>query len=312
MLSNITTWAFFYLFAALLPLSIAAQTQPSQQQPNEQHGTVPEAQQPPLPNDATEYVRNVIHHELDMEAKDHTHWRYYAHREDEKQNYDRDIIETKDGDIGRTLLINGKPLTPDMRQKDEERMRKLVSDPDERAKRNKREKDDTEKATQMFKAIPDAFIFKYDGEENGLVRLSFFPNPNYDPPNRELRVFRALSGHMWINAAQRRLERIDGRLFDDVTFGWGLLGRLNKGGTFNVVRREVAPGHWEMVSLDVNMFGHAILFKNIAVREHQTQSDFRRMPDDITMAQAFEILQKDRGAVSANNQPTSQPRPHKQ
>jgi hypothetical protein len=311
MLSKITTWVLFYLLAALLPLSIAAQTQqPSEQQPNEQHPAIPETQQQPLPKDATDYVREVIHHELDMEARDHTFWRYHAHREDEKQNYDRDIIETKDGELGRTLLVNGKPLTPEMRQKDEERMRKLVTDPDERAKRNKREKDDTEKAEQMFRAIPDAFIFKYDGEENGLVRLSFFPNPHYEAPNRELRVFRSLSGHMWINAEHRRLERIDGQLFEDVTFGWGILARLYKGGTFNVVRREVGPGHWDMVSLDVNMSGHAILFKNIAVKEHQTQSDFRRMPDNITMAQAFEILQKGSGTISANNQPTQQ-RPHK-
>jgi len=307
MLSRIIIRAFLYLSTAILPLSIAAQNQQSERPPA---AHVPEAQQPPLPADATEYVREVIRHELDMEANDHTLWRYRAHREDEKQNYDRDIIETKDGDIGRTLLLNGRPLTPDMRQKDEERMRKLVTDPDERAKRNKREKDDTEKAEQMFKAIPEAFICKYDGKQNGLVRLTFFPNPHYDPPTRELRVFRSLSGHMAINAAQRRLQRIDGRLFEDVTFGWGLLARLNKGGTFNVVRQEVGPGHWDMISLDVNMSGHAILFKNIAVRQHQTQADFRRMPDNITMAQAFEILQKDTGTVSANNQPT-QPRPHK-
>lgn len=310
MSSRISTRALLYLFATLLPLSIAAQNQPGEHVAD-QHVGPPETHQASLPTDATQYVHEVIHHELDMEAKDHSHWRYRAHREDEKQNYDRDIIETKDGDLGRTLLINGQPLTPEMRQKDEERMRKLVSDPEERARRNKREKDDTEKAEQMLKAIPDAFIFKYDGEENRLVRLSFFPNPHYDPPTRELRVFRSLSGHIWIDPAQRRLVRIDGRLFEDVTFGWGLLARLHRGGTFNVVRQEVGPSHWEMTSLDVNMYGHAILFKNIAVKEHQVQSEFRRVPDDITMAQAFEILRKDTGAVSANNQPM-QPPPHKQ
>lgn len=309
MLSRITPRAFLYLFAAILPLSIAAQSQQGEHVAD-QHVGVPETHQTPLPSDATQYVREALRHELDMQAKDHSHWRYRAHREDEKQNYDRDIIETKDGDLGRTILINGQPLTPDMRQKDEDRMRKLVSDPDERAKRNKREKDDTEKAEQMLKAIPEAFIFKYDGEENGLVRLSFFPNPHYDPPTRELRVFRSLSGHMWINPSERRMVRLDGRLFEDVTFGWGLLARLRKGGTFNVVRQEVGPGHWDMTSLDVNMSGHAILFKNIAVSEHQTQSEFRRVPDDITMAQAFEMLQKDTGAVSANNQPLHPP--HKQ
>jgi len=323
MLSKILARASLLLCAAmLLPLCVMAQQRPKapQHRPaltaqNQKPGTAPDEreapakpQTPPLPTDATQFVREVIRHELATEAQDHSHWRYHAHREDEKSNYDRDIIETRDGEIGRTLLLFGRPLTAEERQKDEERMQKLVSDPDERAKRVKREKEDSDKGHEMFKAIPDAFIFKYDGIENGLVRLSFFPNPNYDPPTRELRVFRALSGKMWIDPVQKHVVRIEGQLFQDVTFGWGILARLNKGGTFVVNMREVGPGHWDMTSLDVNMSGHAILFKNIAVKEHQTQSEFRRVPDNLSMAQAYSMLQKD-GAVTANNQPA--PATHK-
>ncbi len=98
-------------------------------------------------------------------------------------------------------------------------------------------------------------------------------------------------------------RRIDGQLFEDVTFGWGFLARLNKGGTFRVTQREVAPGHWEIVGLDVNMSGHAILFKNINVKQHEVKSEFRRVPDSLTMAQAYQLLEKDDGAVSATAAP---------
>jgi hypothetical protein len=320
MLSNILARAYLLLLVAVLSVCAVAQNhrgnsaikhQPAlaaqNQRPGvstpDQHVAPAVPQTPHLPSDATQFVREVIRHELTTEAQDHTHWRYRAHREDEKSNVDKDVIETRDGELTRTLLLWGRPLTADERQKDEERMQKLVSDPSERAKRLKREKDDSDKGREMFKAIPDAFIFKYDGNENGLVRLAFFPNPNYDPPTRELRVFRALSGKMWIDPVQKHVVRIEGQLFQDVTFGWGILARLNKGGTFVVNLREVGPGHWDMTSLDVNMSGHAILFKNIAVKEHQTQSEFRRVPDNLTMSQAYNMLQKD-GAVTANNQPT--------
>jgi hypothetical protein len=295
---------FLYLFLAALSLSVFAQQAPHGQQSQPEPAT--QAAAPSLPPDATKYVADTIHHELDQEKADHSHWRYRAHREDERSNYDRDIIETKDGDIARTILLWGRPLTPEERQRDEQRMKTLVNDPDERAKRAKREKEDSDKGHQMFRAIPDAFIFKYDGTDNGLVRLSFFPNPHYDPPTRDLRVFRALSGKMWIDPNARHLVRIEGQLFEDVTFGWGILARLYKGGTFNVNMREVGPGHWDMTTLDVNMAGHAVLFKSISVKQHQTQSEFRRVPDDLTIAQAYEILEKD-GAVSANNHPVSQP-----
>jgi hypothetical protein len=257
---------------------------------------------PPLPSDATQYMREVVKHELAADASDHSHWRYKIHREDEKGSQDRDVIETRDGQLARTLLINGRPLTPEQRAADEARMKKLVDDPAERAKREKRAKDDSDKLTMMFKSIPDAFIFKYEGEENGQVRLSFSPNPRYDPPNRELQVFRALSGKMWVDRAAGRLARMEGTLFEDVLFGWGLLGRLNKGGTFTVVQNHVGENHWEIVSLDVRMSGHAVIFKNINVKQMQRLTDFRRVSDELTIAQAYQLLQKGEVAVSAESQ----------
>src|SRR6185312_9613621 len=308
MSSKATCRVLVYFWTAILCLSLSAQekrTNLSSQHPATRQ-SIPE--EPAFPKDATSYVRDVIHHTLDVEKNDHSHWRYLAHREDEKSNVDKDVIETRDGELTRTLQLWGRPLTTDERQQDEARMHKLVQDPDERAKRNKREKEDSDRGQEMFRAIPDAFIFQYDGSDNGLVRLSFFPNPHYDPPTRELRVFRSLTGKMWIDPVQRHLVRIEGRLFEDVTFGWGFLARLNKGGTFNVNLSQVGPGHWDMISLDVNMSGHAVLFKNIAVKQHQTQSEFRRVPDDLTMAQAYDMLEKG-GAISANNNKPSQARP---
>jgi hypothetical protein len=265
-----------------------------------------ESPPPPLPQDANQYLREVVKHELAAQTTDHTHWRYHIHREDDKGSQDRDVIETKDGQLARTVLINGRPLTPEQRSNDEARMKKLVEDPSERAKREKRAKDDDDKFMQMFKAIPDAFVFKYDGEESGQVRLTFFPNPHYVAPTRELQVFRALSGKMWIDRSASRLSRMDGALFEDVTFGWGLLGRLNKGGTFSVVQKNVGDNHWEVVSLDVRMSGHAIIFKTINVKQYQRLTDFRRVRDDLSIAQAYQLLQQqDATAISADSQATT-------
>jgi len=269
-----------------------------------QHGRTTAAPPPPLPvlpQDATQYVREVVKNQIASDAKDHTHWRYRIHREDEKGTQDRDVIDTREGQLARTLLINGRPLTAEERASDEARMKKLVEDPGERAKREKREKDDSEKATQMFKAIPDAFVFKYDGEENGTLRLTFFPNPHYDAPTRELQVFKSMSGKMWIDHAAGRLTRLEGTLFEDVTFGWGLLGRLNKGGTFSISQTRVSDDHWEIVALDVKMSGKAVIFKSINVKQMQRLTEFRRVSDDLTIAQAYKLLVTP-DAVSAESQ----------
>lgn len=259
---------------------------------------------PTLPKDPNQYVREVIKREINAQDADHTHWRYHIHKEDEKGSYDRDVIETPQGKLARTLLINGRPLTAEQRRADEDRLQKLVSDPDTRNKQRKRDKDDGDKAEKMMQAIPDAFIFRYDGVQDGQVRLSFSPNPRYDAPNRELQVFKSMNGKMWVDHDARRLARIDGQLFEDVTFGWGLLGRLHKGGSFQVEQKDVGDNHWEVVSTDVNMTGHAIIFKTINVKEHQVLSGFRRVPDNLSMTEAYSMLKKGDGAVSENNPST--------
>lgn len=290
-------------------LAVASVAQNHLPRPQETSTPTPAVQQPPpaatpaplepLPQDANQYVRQIVERELAEQERDDSHWRYSLHREDDKGSQDRDVIETGEGSLSRTLLKFGRPLTADERAQDEARMRRQISDPAERAKHAKRERDDAQKAKNMLKAIPDAFIFQYDGEEDGLVRLAFTPNPHYNAPNRELQVFHSLRGKLWTNRAASRLARVEGSLFEDVTFGFGLLGRLNKGGSFMVVQQQVAPAHWEIVSLEIKMTGHAVIFKTINVRQLQRLTDFLRVSNSLTLRQAFEILQKEPNPVSA-------------
>ncbi|HYL92939.1 MAG TPA: hypothetical protein VEW69_07255 [Alphaproteobacteria bacterium] len=247
--------------------------------------------------------------ELAADEADKSHWSYRLHREDDKNNYDRLVIESKDGELARTILWFGQPLTPDLVAKDEERMHKLVVDPADRAHRAKRKKDDEDKAKQLLQAIPDAFLFSYDStDDGGLVRLNFSPNPRYYPPTREMQVFRAMAGHIWIDRAAKRLAAIDGSLTADVKFGWGLLGHLDKGGSFKAVHKNVGDDHWETVSLDINMTGRAIIFKTIDVKQKERMTDFRRVRDDISIDQAYALLQKEPSTWTAKDAaPASKP-----
>jgi len=288
------------VFVAVIAALAVAQDQASASKPQE----IPERPgeiTPSLPQDANQYVRASIQHELIEEDRDHSHWRYSLHREDSKGSQDRDVIETPEGSLSRTLLKWGRPLNPQEHQEDEARMQKQVSDPDERAKHNKREKKDSEKARQMLRSIPEAFMFTYDGQEDGLVRLSFVPNAHFEPPNLELRIFRSVHGKLWIDRHSSRLARIEGELFEDVNFGFGLLGHLNKGGTFKVVRKDVGDGNWNIVSEEVNMTGRAAIFKTISEKQKQILTGYHRVPDSLTLTQAYEMLTKDPNSVAATN-----------
>lgn len=263
------------------------------------YGQHPSLSEYSLPSDPNQFVREMVQRELEAQDKDHSLWRYHLHKEEEAGSQDRDVIETKQGSLAKTLLINGNPLTPEQRQKDQERMKTLVDDPNEQTKRARRSKQDEDKARELLRAIPDAFIFKYDSTEGNLTRLTFTPNPHYSPPTRELMVYHAMNGSLSIDRVSLRLVSIQGRLVEEVKFGWGLLGHLDKGGTFKVIQQRVSDNHWDQIFLDVSMTGRAIIFKNLNIKTKQILSDFRRVPDDTTMTRAYEMLQQTGSSVTA-------------
>ncbi|WP_041585875.1 hypothetical protein [Terriglobus saanensis] len=70
------------------------------------------------------------------------------------------------------------------------------------------------------------------------------------------------------------------------------MGKLEKGGTFNVIRHEVQPGVWETTETHVHMQGHALLFKSISEQEDDVQTDFASVPPSTSLADAAAMLQK--------------------
>jgi hypothetical protein len=141
--------------------------------------------------------------------------------------------------------------------------------------------------------------FIYVGRDGDLIKLSYRPNPSFQPPLREARVFHEMEGEMWVHETQRRLVRIRGHLIADVKFAGGLLGHLEKGGHFSVEQRELLPGQWDLTFMEVDMKGKALFFKTIAVKEKEYRSDFRTVADGLTLAEAADMLTK-QVVVAAN------------
>jgi hypothetical protein len=247
---------------------------------------------------ANELARKVVTNELKFQDEDHGYWMYRQEKEEFGKREVKDVIETKDGALSRLLSIDGHPVTAKQQQKEDQRIQKLVSSPEEQRKLQRARNMEMEPGKQLFKMLPDAFVFNYAGHEGDLIKLSFRPNPTFQPPSREARVFHDMEGEMWIDEKQQRLAALNGHLMEDVKFGGGLLGHLNKGGKFGVIQAEVAPGHWDMTVMGVDMKGKVLLFKTISVQQTENRSDFHRMPNDLTMAQAADLLNRKMVAVS--------------
>jgi hypothetical protein len=248
---------------------------------------------------ANELARKVITNELKLQYDDHGHWMYRLEKEESGRKQVQEIVETKNGSLSRSLSIDGHSLDSKQRQKENQRLQRLVGHPDEQRKLQQASHKKAEQGARLFNILPDVFVFSYAGRQGDLVTLTFRPNPNFKPASIEARVFHAMQGEMTVDTKQERLAAINGYLMEDVKFGGGLLGHLDKGGKFEVRQAEVAPGQWEMTVLGVDMKGKALLFKTVGMRETENHSDFHRVPDGLTLAEATDIL--NRQMVLADN-----------
>jgi len=262
-----------------------------------------------LSDSPAELVRETVENEI-RSNNGGTRLMFRDHQETASGSRTKLVVETREGTAGMLVAIDGKPLNAQQRQAELQRLAGLVNNPQELKRKQKTEREDEERTTRMVKALPDAFQYEFDGTEAGkpglgksgseLVRLKFRPNPKYDPPTRTEQVLTGMQGYLLIDADRHRIAEIDGTLFKEVGFGWGILGHLDKGGHFLVVQGDVGNGDWEITRMDLDFTGRVLLFKRINIKSNEVFSDFRAAPPELTFAQAVERLKKEAAELAEN------------
>ena len=245
------------------------------------------------PQQAQAFVTQAFHAEL-RAAQDASHpMRYLLRKSSPRLSTTKQIYETRDGAVARLIAINGQPLDPAAEQKEKARLDALLADPGRQRHRKQGEVQDTARALKVLRALPNAFLYEYIGSANGyagpLQRFTFRPNPAYDPPDLETQVLTAMTGEIWIDAVHHRVVRLQGSLRQDVNFGWGILGRLDRGGWIILEQADVGQGCWRIVRMQMNMSGR-LFFKSRNFDTTQEESEFEPLPVDLTYAQAIQRM----------------------
>jgi hypothetical protein len=238
--------------------------------------------------DPKEIVRTAMQAELAADKNDHTRWRYRDAKRDGTDTVSI-VVETDYGSVKRIISRNGQPLTEAEARVEDQRVQNFIHDPEKLAKQKRDGVQDGKNAEELLRMLPDAFIWKLQSEEADKITLDFEPNPNFSPPDMQGRVLGQMAGELVVDKGQNRIVTISGKLTEDVTIGWGLLGRLHQGGTFRVERREVAPKLWQITETHVHIEGKALFFKNIGQQQDEVQTDFTQVPAGTTLEQAAEM-----------------------
>ncbi len=249
------------------------------------------AQPAPPPIPAAQLVREVIYNELN-DHRDHGFWRYWIQSHAGNEIQLQNQVETAEGPVTRLALSNGLPPSAETQQREQVRLQHLLSSPQEQARRRQEYAEDEAHIGRIMALMPEAYRFQYEGDENGCHKLSFNPNPAYSAHTIEARVMHAMSGTLWIDARMKRLVRIDGHVQENLDFGYGILGRLYKGGWFQLERTQVSSTEWKTDHLEVHFLGRALLLKNLNRETSEVRGGFAPVPPGLHIAQGLALLQQ--------------------
>jgi hypothetical protein len=240
---------------------------------------------------AGQLVREVVYNELHDHDR-HGYWRYWIERRSPRETRLEEQVETAEGPVARLVLTNGHPLDTQARLQEQARLNQLLNSPAEQARHLQEYADDEKRIGRILVLLPDAFLYEYAGEENGSYRLRFRPNPAYPARSIEARIFHAMSGELWVNARLKRLARLNGRVEENVDFGFGILGRLCKGGWFQLERSQVSATDWKTARLEVHMSGRALLVKTFARETSEVRGGFLPAPAGMNLVQGAALLRQ--------------------
>lgn len=232
----------------------------------------------------------MVDNEIRIEAADHSRWMYKDAYKSPTSDTVKLVIQCTEANLSELVEINGHPPTAQDHQNDLNHIQQLLTDPGLRARQRKAEAHDSQQADDLTRLLPTAFIWHVVNRNDGQITMAYRPDPNFSPPSMSARVLAAMSGTVTIVESTMRLKTLNGRLMRPVEFGWGLLGRISAGGTFQIVRQEVGPGIWQITQTHVHISGHALFFKTIGDQEDEIDSDWKPVPDSVNLQKAAQWI----------------------
>jgi hypothetical protein len=237
-------------------------------------------------------------------ARESSHpMRYRLRKSTPRFTSTKEIVETRDGSVARLVAIGDQPLSQADEFTEQARLDGMLADPSRQRHRKQGQDDDTGRALKVLRALPKAFLYQFEGSVTSptgrIEKFTFSPNPAFSPPDLETQVLTTMAGELWIDAAQERVTRLEGHLERDVDFGWGILGRLNKGGRIVIEQADVGARQWRIVRFQMVMSGR-VVFKNKTFDTVEIESDFVPVPVGLSYRQAVEMLRAGTGNKPAN------------
>ncbi|HLK08164.1 MAG TPA: hypothetical protein VKV30_09490 [Candidatus Angelobacter sp.] len=207
--------------------------------------------------------------------------------------------EIKTYDIGfyygeeysRLIMKDDKPLDDREKKKEDEKLEKFLAklrnqSPEERRKRAEKEKKEREESRAYRLDVANAYDFRVVGEEelegvNTWV-IEATPRKDFEPTQPHADMLKKIKGKMWIDKKEYNWIRVEAEATDTISFGLFLF-RIHPGSRFNFQQVHLNDEVWLLRRLYINGGARIALFKNEAIEQEDTFSNYKKFSSTFTI-----------------------------
>jgi len=201
------------------------------------------------------------------------------------------VAETDWGKVRYLLAEDGKPLTGERLAAERARIEDEGKNPEIFKQAESGKMEDEQHARQMMTLLPKAFLFDQPQREGDFWRVTYHPNPEYQPNGMEEKVLHAMSGTVLIDANAIRTHELEGKMPQDVSIGFGILATIHAGSNFSTVRDHIDGYDWKTVMVHTDINGKALFLKTVARKQEAKHTEFKRIPNGITVEEAVKMVE---------------------
>jgi len=195
----------------------------------------------------------------------------------------------------RLIEENGKPVPPaELEKKDRERQKKAEAYAREQTtlsesdrQRQKREyekamKERREEIDDIFNVFDVRMVGREGIDGHDTIAFTLTPRPKATPATDSGKMMQHFSARAWISESDHELVRINVEAVEPVSFGLGLLARLQKGATASYQRRKVNGETWLPAMVTYRGSGRVLLVRSLNLGGTSEFSNYRKFTVDTT------------------------------
>ncbi len=231
------------------------------------------AQERPLPERDAFFT--AVRENLERADKEQDRYAYKERRSDLRVN----PFGSKVGTAG-TSLWDVKPIAPGVWERRLiERDGKPVTDskPDRQDRRVRRPSSSKSPIDDAVESLEFRIDRRDSWQGRDTVVVTFVPKPGAKPETRQGRMAANFKGEIWIDEKANEVVRAQATAIDDLSFGWGVVARLNQGTKATLTRDTVNDGVWLPTSLRFVGDGRALLFRKLTIDYVINWFDYRKV-----------------------------------